>query len=121
MNHTHVRRRTFITAYTTSLCLHCVYTQLVGDFIEIQCISPSFIMDHPEIMSPLSKWHRSIPGLTERFELFSCQKEIVNAYTELNDPVVQRERFAQQTQEKAKGDDEVNYVRDLGGKKRFLY
>ena len=80
----------------------------MGDFIEVQCINPSFIMDHPEIMSPLSKWHRSIPGLTERFELFACQKEIVNAYTELNDPVVQRERFAQQTQEKAKGDDEVN-------------
>ncbi|CAI8029618.1 Lysine--tRNA ligase [Geodia barretti] len=67
-------------------------------------------MDHPEIMSPLSKWHRSIPGLTERFELFACQKEIVNAYTELNDPVVQRERFAQQTQEKAKGDDEAQPV-----------
>ncbi|CAI8029622.1 Lysine--tRNA ligase [Geodia barretti] len=84
--------------------------KLVGDFIEVQCINPSFIMDHPEIMSPLSKWHRSIPGLTERFELFACQKEIVNAYTELNDPVVQRERFAQQTQEKAKGDDEAQPV-----------
>ena len=92
----------------------------MGDFIEVQCINPSFIMDHPEIMSPLSKWHRSIPGLTERFELFACQKEIVNAYTELNDPVVQRERFAQQTQEKAKGDDEVNYARDIGESKGFL-
>ena len=64
-------------------------------------------MDHPEIMSPLSKWHRSVPGLTERFELFVCQKEVVNAYTELNDPMVQRERFAQQLQDKAMGDDEV--------------
>ena len=67
-------------------------------------------MDHPEIMSPLSKWHRSVPGLTERFELFTCQKEIVNAYTELNDPAVQRERFAQQLQDKAMGDDEVRIV-----------
>lgn len=66
-------------------------------------------MDHPEIMSPLSKWHRTVPGLTERFELFVCQKEIVNAYTELNDPLIQRERFAQQTQDKAMGDDEVWY------------
>ena len=81
--------------------------QLVGDFIEVQCISPAFIIDHPEIMSPLSKWHRSVPGLTERFELFVCQKEVVNAYTELNDPVIQRERFAQQMQDKAMGDDEV--------------
>lgn len=67
-------------------------------------------MDHPEIMSPLSKWHRSVPGLTERFELFVCQKEIVNAYTELNDPMVQRERFEQQLQDKAMGDDEVQTV-----------
>jgi len=47
-------------------------------------------------MSPLAKWHRSVHGLTERFELFVMQKEIVNAYTELNDPAVQRERFEQQ-------------------------
>ena len=51
--------------------------------------------------------HRSIPGLTERFELFACQKEIVNAYTELNDPHVQRERFQQQAEDKAAGDDEA--------------
>jgi hypothetical protein len=47
-------------------------------------------------MSPLAKWHRSVQGLTERFELFIMKKEVVNAYTELNDPVVQRERFEQQ-------------------------
>ena len=51
--------------------------------------------------------HRSEPGLTERFELFACQKEIVNAYTELNDPHVQRERFQQQAEDKAAGDDEA--------------
>jgi lysyl-tRNA synthetase class 2 len=64
-------------------------------------------MDHPVIMSPLSKWHRSKPGLTERFEVFVNTKEIVNAYTELNDPRVQRERFEDQAKAKAAGDDEV--------------
>ena len=54
--------------------------------------------------------HRSIPGLTERFEMFACQKELVNAYTELNDPVIQRERFQQQASDKAAGDDEAQMV-----------
>lgn len=53
-------------------------------------------MEHPQIMSPLAKWHRSKPGLTERFELFMMKKEICNAYTELNDPMIQRQRFEQQ-------------------------
>lgn len=81
--------------------------KLVGEFIEIQCDSPTFITDHPEIMSPLAKTHRDIPGLTERFELFVLQKEICNAYTELNDPVIQRQRFEEQMKAKAAGDDEV--------------
>ncbi|XP_033103257.1 lysine--tRNA ligase-like isoform X2 [Anneissia japonica] len=81
--------------------------KLVGDYIEPTCINPTFIMDHPEIMSPLSKWHRSVKGLTERFELFVMQKELVNAYTELNDPVVQRERFDMQAKDKEAGDDEA--------------
>lgn len=80
--------------------------KLVGDFLEVQCINPTFIMDHPQIMSPLAKWHRSIPGLTERFELFVCKKEICNAYTELNDPAVQRQMFQNQAKDKAAGDDE---------------
>merc|ERR1712226_1447361 len=84
--------------------------KLVGDYLEEQSINPTFIMHHPQIMSPLAKWHRSIPGLTERFELFTCKKEICNAYTELNDPVVQRERFAQQSADKAAGDDEAMFV-----------
>ena len=54
--------------------------------------------------------HRTIPGLTERFELFVCQKEVVNAYTELNDPMVQRERFQQQAVDKEAGDDEAQAV-----------
>ncbi|PSN29781.1 Lysine--tRNA ligase [Blattella germanica] len=70
--------------------------KLVGEFLEEKCINPTFICDHPQIMSPLAKWHRSVQGLTERFELFVMKKEIVNAYTELNDPAVQRERFEQQ-------------------------
>jgi len=53
-------------------------------------------MDHPQIMSPLAKYHRSIPGLSERFELFINTKEVVNAYTELNDPIKQRELFNDQ-------------------------
>ena len=84
--------------------------KLVGEYIEEQCINPAFIIDHPQIMSPLAKWHRSSPGLTERLEMFICKKEVINAYTELNDPVVQRERFAQQAKDKAAGDDEAMFV-----------
>lgn len=84
--------------------------KLVGEFLEENCINPTFICDHPQIMSPLAKYHRSAPGLTERFELFVMKKEICNAYTELNDPVVQRERFEQQAADKAAGDDEAQLV-----------
>ena len=99
----------------------------MGHFLEETCVNPAFIINHPEIMSPLAKWHRSKPGLTERFELFINKHEVClsnlntllnyfsfatfspsitftnyvtaqvcNAYTELNDPVVQRQRFADQ-------------------------
>ena len=71
----------------------CFTFQLVGEYLEETCISPCFITEHPQVMSPLAKWHRSEPGLTERFELFVAKKEICNAYTELNDPMVQRSRF----------------------------
>jgi lysyl-tRNA synthetase, class II len=62
--------------------------KLVGHFLEVNCKNPTFIIDTPQIMSPLAKWHRSEPGLSERFELFINYHEIVNAYTELNDPKV---------------------------------
>ncbi|XP_052199633.1 lysine--tRNA ligase isoform X2 [Diospyros lotus] len=81
--------------------------KLVGHFLEDTCVNPTFIINHPEIMSPLAKWHRSKPGLTERFELFINKHELCNAYTELNDPVVQRQRFADQLKDRQSGDDEA--------------
>lgn len=84
--------------------------KLVGEYLEEKCIHPTFIMDHPQVMSPLAKYHRSIKGLTERFELFVAKKEICNAYTELNDPIDQRRRFDQQAADKAAGDDEAQMV-----------
>ncbi|KAK3828213.1 MAG: hypothetical protein J3Q66DRAFT_322094 [Benniella sp.] len=84
--------------------------KLVGDFIEIECVSPTFIVGHPQMMSPLAKSHREIPGLCERFECFVATKEICNAYTELNDPFDQRERFEQQANDKAAGDDEAQLI-----------
>jgi len=84
--------------------------KLVGQFLEEQCINPTFICDHPQVMSPLAKWHRSETGLTERFELFVMKKEVCNAYTELNDPFVQRERFEQQAKDKEAGDDEAQVI-----------
>ncbi|KAI3635524.1 hypothetical protein MIR68_006162 [Amoeboaphelidium protococcarum] len=84
--------------------------KLVGEYLESQCISPTFIVGHPQVMSPLAKKHRSIPGLCERFECFVATKEICNAYTELNDPMDQRDRFEQQANDKAAGDDEAQLI-----------
>lgn len=84
--------------------------KLVGQFIEETCHNPTFITNHPVIMSPLAKYHRSKPGLTERFECFVAKKEVVNCYTELNDPLEQRKRFEQQAAQKAAGDDEAQLV-----------
>eukprot|EP00122_Pirum_gemmata_P018212 Pgem_evm1s17057 len=84
--------------------------KLVGDFIEVSCQNPAFICDHPQIKSPLAKYHRSIPGLTERFECFVATKEFCNAYSELNDPVFQRKMFTLQAQDRAAGDDEAQLI-----------
>jgi hypothetical protein len=81
-------------------------------------VNPTFICEHPEIMSPLSKSHRSKPGRTERFEMFVLEKEICNAYTELNLPMVQRERFMAQAKDKAAGDDEAQIMDEDCKKKR---
>ncbi|XP_042294348.1 lysine--tRNA ligase isoform X1 [Sceloporus undulatus] len=84
--------------------------KLVGEFLEVTCINPTFICDHPQIMSPLAKWHRARRGLTERFELFIMRKEVCNAYTELNDPFWQRQLFEDQAKAKAAGDDEAMFI-----------
>lgn len=85
--------------------------KLCGHFIEEKIVNrPSFITEHPQIMSPLAKWHRSKPGLTERFELFVNGKELCNAYTELNDPVQQLRCFQDQGKQKDAGDDEAQDV-----------
>eukprot|EP00177_Eucheuma_denticulatum_P007984 GFKZ01014544.1.p1 GENE.GFKZ01014544.1~~GFKZ01014544.1.p1 ORF type:complete len:620 (+),score=97.77 GFKZ01014544.1:339-2198(+) len=81
--------------------------KLVGEFIEPNCVNPTFICDHPRIMSPLAKGHRSLQGMTERFELFANGKELCNAYTELNDPEVQRERFRATQVDVSSGDAEA--------------
>lgn len=84
--------------------------KLVGEFIEETCVNPTFITGHPQMMSPLAKYHRQYSGLCERFEAFVCKKEIVNAYTELNDPFDQRLRFEEQANQKAQGDDEAQLI-----------
>ncbi|KAI4284734.1 MAG: hypothetical protein L6R38_001190 [Xanthoria sp. 2 TBL-2021] len=84
--------------------------KLVGEFIEETCVNPTFITGHPQMMSPLAKYHRDRPGLCERFEAFVCKKEIVNAYTELNDPFDQRLRFEEQARQKDQGDDEAQMI-----------
>lgn len=73
-----------------------LFDRLAGEFIEEKCINPTYLINHPSVMCPLAKWHRTIPSLSERFELFINQKELVNAYTELNDPKVQRDAFLNQ-------------------------
>ncbi|XP_053991260.1 lysine--tRNA ligase-like isoform X1 [Hylaeus volcanicus] len=81
--------------------------KLCGHFIESQIVNPTFVSDHPQIMSPLAKWHRSKPEISERCELFILGKEVANFYTELNDPKVQRKCFSQQALAKDQGDDEA--------------
>ena len=81
--------------------------EIFGEKCEGNYINPTYIIDYPKEMSPLCKEHRENPELTERFELMICGKEIANAYSELNDPIDQRERFEHQLKLAAKGDDEA--------------
>ena len=84
--------------------------EIFGEKCERNYIQPTFITDYPKEMSPLCKAHRDNPELTERFELMINGKEIANAYTELNDPIDQRERFEEQMKLSAKGDDEAMFI-----------
>ncbi|CAM3480579.1 lysine--tRNA ligase [Sphingobacterium prati] len=84
--------------------------EIFGAKCEGNYIQPTFITDYPKEMSPLTKKHRDNPDLTERFELMVCGKEIANAYSELNDPIDQRERFEDQLRLSEKGDDEAMFI-----------
>lgn len=84
--------------------------EIFGEKCEPHYIQPTFITDYPKEMSPLVKQHRDNPELTERFELMICGKEVANAYSELNDPIDQRERFEDQLKLSEKGDDEAMFI-----------
>ena len=84
--------------------------EIFGNKCEEHFIQPTFITDYPVEMSPLTKKHRSKPGLVERFELMINGKEIANAYSELNDPIEQRARFEEQSKLMERGDDEAMFI-----------
>ena len=87
--------------------LNRLVDNLVWELVEPKCIQPTFVMNHPRIMSPLAKPHRLDTSKTERFELFVNGKEICNAYTELNNPIVQKEMFDKIAKQKEDGDNEI--------------
>jgi len=87
-----------------------IIDEIFSEKCEDHFIQPTFIIDYPVEMSPLTKKHRSKPGLVERFELIVNGKEIANAYSELNDPLEQRERFEEQSKLMARGDDEAMFI-----------
>jgi lysyl-tRNA synthetase class 2 len=84
--------------------------EIFGGKCEGNYVQPTFIIDYPVELSPLTKKHRSKPGLVERFELMINGKEMANAYSELNDPIEQRERFEEQVKLMERGDDEAMFI-----------
>lgn len=97
---------------TPPLTIARMLDTLVGEFLEENITHPTFITEHPQIMSPLAKNHRDKEGLTERFELFVCGRELANAYTELNNPVTQYQRFLEQAMQGKEGDNEAMIMDD---------
>ncbi len=87
-----------------------IVDEIFGEFVEPKLINPTFIMDYPIEMSPLAKKHRDNPRLVERFELIVGGKELCNAYSELNDPIDQKERFMEQLKLRERGDDEAQMM-----------
>ena len=87
-----------------------VLIEFFDAYVEEKLIQPTFITMHPVDVSPLAKRSPSDPRLTERFELFVCHSELANAYSELNDPIDQRERFQKQVEQRERGDDETEML-----------
>ena len=87
-----------------------IIDEIFGEFVEPKLIQPTFITDYPTEMSPLAKEHPSQPGIVERFELIVGGKEVCNSFSELNDPVIQRERLESQARLRQRGDEEAMIV-----------